>query len=74
MLDYYSSHYEYKVIFGDFNLNPFLPVMNTFLNTENLTNLIKKIKVLKGQVHVLININKSQIFLSVFFVLKDWFE
>ena len=42
MLDYYSNHYEYKVIFGDFNLNPFIPVINTFLNTENLVNLIKE--------------------------------
>ena len=42
MLDYYSNHYEYKVIFGDFNLNPFIPVINTFLITENLVNLIKE--------------------------------
>ena len=25
MLDYYSNHYEYKVIFGDFNMNPAKP-------------------------------------------------
>ena len=53
MLDYYSSHYEYKVIFGDFNLNPVKPEMSTFLKAENLTNLIKENTCLKGQVHVL---------------------
>ena len=31
MLDYYSNHHEYKVIFGDFNLNPVTPEMNTLL-------------------------------------------
>ena len=40
MLDYYSNHYEYKVIFGDFNMNPVKPEMNAFLNTDNRTNLI----------------------------------
>ena len=40
MLDSYSNHSEYKVIFGDFNMSPVKPEMNTFLNTENLTNLI----------------------------------
>ena len=40
MLDYYSNYYEYKVIFGDFNMNPVKPEMNAFLNTDNRTNLI----------------------------------
>ena len=53
MLDYYSSHYEYKVIFGDFSLNPVKPEMSTFLKAEKLTNLIKENTCLKGQVHVL---------------------
>ena len=34
MLDCYSNYYEYKVILGDFNMNPVKPEMNTFLNTE----------------------------------------
>ena len=48
MLDYYSNYYEYKVILGDFNMNPVKPEMNTFLNTENLTNLIKENTGFKG--------------------------
>ena len=48
MLDYYSNHYEYKIIFGDFNMNPVKPEMNTFLNTENLTNVIKENTCFKG--------------------------
>ena len=48
MLDYYSNHYKYKVIFGDFNTNPAKPEMNTFLNTENLTSLIKENTCFKG--------------------------
>ena len=48
MLDYYSNYYEYKVILGDFNMNPVKPEMNTFLNTENVTNLIKENTGFKG--------------------------
>ena len=48
MLDYYLKHYEYKVIFGDFNKNPVKPEMNTFLNTENLTHLINENTCFKG--------------------------
>ena len=48
MLDCYSNHYEYKVILGDFNINPVKPEMNTFLNTENLTNLVKENTCFKG--------------------------
>ena len=48
MLDYYLNHYEYKVIFEDFDMNPVKPEMNTFLNTENLTNLIKENTCFKG--------------------------
>ena len=48
MLHDYSNHYECKVIFGDFNMNPAKPEMNTFLNTENLTNLIKENICFKG--------------------------
>ena len=29
MLDYYSDHYEYKVISGDFNMNPIKPEMDS---------------------------------------------
>ena len=42
MLDYYSNHYKYKLKFRDFNMNPLKPEMSTFLNTENITNLIKE--------------------------------
>ena len=42
MVDYYLNNYEHKVIFGDFNMNPVKLEMNTFLNTEGLTNLIKE--------------------------------
>ena len=48
MLDYYSNHYEYKVILGDFNMNPVKPEMNTSLNTEDFTNLIKENTRCKG--------------------------
>ena len=48
MLDYCSNHYEYKVIFGDFNMNLVKPEMNTFLNSENLTNLIRENTCFKG--------------------------
>ena len=48
MLDYYSNYYEYKVILEDFNINPVKPEMNTFLNKENLTNLIKENTGFKG--------------------------
>ena len=50
MLDHYSNYYEYKVIFGDFNMNPVKPEINTSLNTENLTNLIKENTYFKGAV------------------------
>ena len=42
MLDCYSNHYEYKVIFADFNVNPVKLEINTFSNTENPTILIKQ--------------------------------
>ena len=48
MLDYYSNHYEYKVIYGDFDTNSVMPEMNKFLNTDNLTNLIRENTFFKG--------------------------
>ena len=42
MLDYYLNHYKYKLKFRDFNMNPLKPEMSTFLNTENIANLIKE--------------------------------
>ena len=47
MLNYYSNHYENKVIFGDFNMNTVKPEMNIFLSWDNITNLIKENTCLK---------------------------
>ena len=53
LLDFYSNHYDNKVILGDFNLKPTDPLIMTFLNEHNLINLIKIILTLKEKVHVL---------------------
>ena len=41
LLDFYSNHYDNKVILDDFNLKPTDPLMMTFLNEHDLINLIK---------------------------------
>ena len=41
---------EYKVIFGDFNMNPVKSEMNTFLNTATRTKLIEENTWCKGTV------------------------
>ena len=41
LLDFYSSIYNNKVVFGDFNLEPTNPVMINFMDSQNFTNLIK---------------------------------
>ena len=43
-----KGNYEYKVIFGYFYMNPVKPEINTFLNTENLSNLIEENTCFKG--------------------------
>ena len=52
LLDFYSNHYDNKVILGDFNLKPTDPLMMT-LNEHDLTNLIKNNTCFRGEVHVL---------------------
>ena len=41
LLDFYSSIYDNKVAFGDFNLEISHPVMLSFMNNENFINLVK---------------------------------
>ena len=49
LLDFYSNHYDNKVILGDFNLKPAYPLMMTFLNEHDLINLIKNNICFKGE-------------------------
>ena len=49
LLDFYSNHYDNKVILGDFNLKPTDPLMMTFLNEHDLINLIKNNTCFKGE-------------------------
>ena len=53
LLDFYSNHYDNKVILDDFNLKPTDPLMMAFLNKHGLINLIKNNTCFKGEVHVL---------------------
>ena len=41
LLDFYSGIYDNKVVFGDFNLEPTIPAMISFMDSQNFTNLIK---------------------------------
>ena len=41
LLDFYSSIYDNKIVFGDFNLDISHPVMLSFMNNGNLMNLVK---------------------------------
>ena len=49
MVDFYSNHYDNKVILGDFNLKPTDLLMMTFLNKHDLINLIKNDTCLTNQ-------------------------
>ena len=49
LLDFYSNHYDNKVILGDHNLKPTDPIMMTFLNEHDLINLIKSNTCFKGE-------------------------
>ena len=49
LLDFYSNHYDNKVILGDFNLKPTDPLIMTFLNEHDLINLIKNSTCFKGE-------------------------
>ena len=48
LLGFYSSIYDNKVVFGDFNLEPTNPVMMNFLDSQNFINLIKNNTCFKG--------------------------
>ena len=47
--DFYSSIYDNKVVFGDFNLEMSHPVMLSFINNENFVNLVKGNTCFKGK-------------------------
>ena len=49
LLDFYSNHYDNKVILGDFNLKPTDSLIMTFLNEHDLINLIKNNTCFKGE-------------------------
>ena len=49
LLDFYSSICDNKAAFGDFNLEISHPVMLSFINNENLLNLVKGNTVFKGK-------------------------
>ena len=49
LLDFYSSIYDNKVVFGDFNLEISHPVMLSFMNNENFINLVKGNTCFKGK-------------------------
>ena len=49
MVDFYSNHYDNKVILGDFNSKPTDLLMMTFLNEHDLINLIKNDTCLTSQ-------------------------
>ena len=48
-LDFHSSIYDNKVVFGDFNLDISHPVMLPFKNNENFINLVKGNTCFKGK-------------------------
>ena len=50
MLDFYSQDYDNKVILGDFNLEPSNPSIVSFMNNQNLFNLVKSNTCFKGKV------------------------
>ena len=49
LLDFYSQDYDNKVILGDFNLEPSNPRIVSFLNNQNLFNLVKSNTCFKGE-------------------------
>ena len=49
LLDFYSSIYDNKVVFDDFNLEISHPVMLSFMNNENFINLLKENTCFKGK-------------------------
>ena len=53
LLGFYSSIYDNKVVFDDFNLKISHLVMLSFLNNEDFINLVKEIGLLRVRVLVL---------------------
>ena len=49
LLGFYSSIYDNKIVFGDFNLEISHPVMLAFMNNENIINLVKGNTSFKGE-------------------------
>ena len=54
LLDFYSQGYDEKVILGDFNLEPSNPSIVSFMNNQNLFNLVKSNTCFKVKVRALI--------------------
>ena len=48
MIDHFTVNYENYIIMGDFNLQPTVPVLEDFLSSNNITNLIKSNTCFKG--------------------------
>ena len=48
-MDFYSQDYDNKVILGDFNLEPSNPSIVSFMNNQNLFNLVKSNTCFKGE-------------------------
>ena len=49
MLEFYSQDYDNKVILGDFNLETSNPSTASFMNNQNLFNLVKSNTCFKGK-------------------------
>ena len=49
LLDFYSQDYDNEVILGDFNLEPSNPSIASFMNNQNLFNLVKSNTCFKGK-------------------------
>ena len=49
LLDFYSQDYDNKVILGDFNLETSNPSIVSFMNNQNLFNLVKSNTCFKGE-------------------------
>ena len=61
LLDFYSQDYDNRVILGDFNLEPSNPSIVSFMNNENLFNLVKSNTCFKGEglcIDCALNVNK----------------
>ena len=48
LLDFYSNEHDNKVVLGDFNLEPSIPSMLSFMDSQNFVSLIKNKTCFKG--------------------------